>query len=465
MLTPKDAAGIALAVAIAGAHAANGRISHRIAYNMGESLRTRAERARSDLTALGLWSDARDLPAAVARSSNGRVKPNGLADRMLEMGLLAAAVYIRACEADTLGLILAHEGVPHLAKQLSALEPRLESARESLGFAIARFMEAIDDSVSPAVRDAAIELARKSAANVPAWNGPDAKHLGRPGEAWTAGVFEGMRRVYVALGFPPERTPAPASDAEVAGVQAILAQPDDDALRQEWIALASARGEVRAELARAQMQTRAKRREHPDWMTFDDELVGSLITRHPEWQRDAKRLGATAAGLHRGFVEDIEIDAEVFLASGRELFAIAPILHVRLRGGAAPFLEPLIGSGLLERMLAIDLSHQDLDDTHAGLLASRGPSNLRALSLAGNRITDAGARALYASDRLRQLRFLSLAENPCGPLAETGFTHQECPTEVVELTELGRRLETELGTRRYAYELTVPSFDILTVVR
>ncbi len=39
------------------------------------------------------------------------------------------------------------------------------------------------------------------------------------------------------------------------------------------------------------------------------------------------------------------------------------------------------------------------------------------------------------------------------------------PTEIVELTELGRRLETELGTRRYAYALTAPSFDILTVLR
>lgn len=464
MLTPKEAADVALLVAIAGAHAACRGIPHRYAWNIAAPDEARAVHAQRTLSGLGLWSDGPNVAGGVARLTAGRVTPDGLAERMLSMGLLAAEVYILAREADALGVVLAHEPKNHVSYRLVALGPRLASLRESLGAAIARFDEALDDTVSPAVREATLALAAAASTDLPVWNAPAAKQLGRPGESWPARLCEGMRRTCVALGFPAERTPSPESDAEVACVQAILARPDDDALRHEWIALASARGEVRAELARAQMRTRDERRRRPlDHLVFDSELVGSLVDRHPEWQSEPRRLGATAVWLHRGFVEEIEIDAADFLARGRELFDVAPILHVRLRGGAARLLEPLLASGMLDRMLAIDLASQDLDDTHAGMLAARGLTKLRALTLDGNQLSEAGARALYASESLRQLGFLSLRGNPCGPLAETGLTYAEYPTEIVERTGLGTRLEAELGYRRYLYQLSAPSFDVLTV--
>ena len=59
--------------------------------------------------------------------------------------------------------------------------------------------------------------------------------------------------------------------------------------------------------------------------------------------------------------------------------------------------------------------------------------------------------------------WLSLGGNPCGPLAESGFTYAECPTPIVELTALGARLSAELGARAYLYALNAPSVDVLTM--
>jgi len=460
---PQEVARISLNVAAAGAYDACSRIEHRIAWNIVEPDRAVADHARSELASMGLWSDSPDLPGAVARLTSDRVKPDGLAERTLSMGALAAAVYIFAREADALGVILAHETKPHLAKRLVDVEPRLLSARESLTAAVDRFVQALDTSVSPAVREAATVLANANSAEPPRWNGPDAKQVWRSGKLWPAALYESLRKTCVALEFPPERSPATESDAERALVQAILAQPDDDALRHQWIALASARGEVRAELARAQLRTRDERRRRRDALVFDSELVRSLVARHPEWQTDVKRLGATAAWFYRGFVEEIEIDADVLLARASELLGVAPILHLRLRGGAACCLEALLASGILDRMLAIDLAHQRLDDAHAEMLASRGLTNLRSLTLDGNLISEAGALSLYASESLRQLVYLSLNGNPCGPLAESGWSYAEYPTRIVELTPLGAKLHAQLGSRSFLYPLSPPSFDVLTV--
>lgn len=280
LFPPQEAAGVALRVAFAGAHAAWQRIQHRIAWNMAERDAGRAERSRGELADLGLWSGEPDLPSAVARLTAGRLKPGGLAERMLSMGLVAAEVYILACEADALGLILVHEARPLLANRLMQLEPRLLSARESLAGAIDRFLQGFDASVFPAVHDAAVVLAEASSATVPVWNAPEAKHLRRPGESWTARVIEGLRRINVALGFPAERTPSPESEAEVACLQAMLARPDDDAVRHEWVAIAAARGDARAELGRAQLKTREERRQNylnPGHLIGDSELVQSLL--------------------------------------------------------------------------------------------------------------------------------------------------------------------------------------------
>jgi hypothetical protein len=476
-MTPEDAASIALYVANAGASSALDRLGHRIAWSIAHDNSSRAEHGKRSLLALGLWSDSADLVAAVARLAGERINPDSLTERTLSMGLLAAEVYILACQADALSVIIAYEKDPKarpiladakeptFAERLADVALRLTSARETLAAAIGRFEAALDDTVvSPGVRDAVRVLANGNAAEPPRWDAPEAAQTWRPGKRWPANVYEGLRQTCVALGFPVERPAGPETVEERAIVEQILAQPDDDALRREWMVLAAARGETRAELARVQIETRAERRRHPTWRHIHDHpLVRSLVTRHPEWQDDVKRLGARAPSFGRGFVETIEVDADVLLRQAEALFRAAPILHVILRGNAASHLEALLSAGILDRMIAIDLASQQLDDAHATLLASRGLSSLRMLVLDGNCITEAGARTLYASESLRKLGYLSLAKNPCGSLLAVVQSEDEYPVDVVQLTPLGATLRAELGWHPVLSSLEAPFYDLLTL--
>jgi hypothetical protein len=476
-MTPEDAANIALCVANAGACGALSRLGHRIAWNIASDDSSRAENGKRSLLALGLWSESSDLVAAVARAASKRVKPGSLTERTLSTCLAGADVYILAYQTDALGYIIAYEKDPQgrpsfgdakettYAERLSDIVVHLESARETLTNAIARLEGALSEEVaSPAVRDAVGVLAKSNAADPPRWDAPEAAQIWRPGKGWTRAVYEGLRQVCVTLGFPVERPAGPISAAEREIEQRILSHPDDDALRREWMVLAAARGETRAELARVQIETRAERRRHPTWRHIHDHpLVRSVVTRHPEWQDEVKRLGARTASFGRGFVETIEIDADVLLRQAEALFRAAPILHVLLRGNAASHLEALLSAGILDRMIAIDLASQNLDDAHTTLLAARGLSALRTLVLDGNRITDAGARALYASESLHHLAYLSLARNPCGPLAAIGQSQDEYPVDIVGLTPLGAKLADELGSRTVLYTLEPPFYDVLTL--
>lgn len=79
-------------------------------------------------------------------------------------------------------------------------------------------------------------------------------------------------------------------------------------------------------------------------------------------------------------------------------------------------LEALAGSKLFKRLESFELRLNAISPLLLvdALAASRGPTNLRRLSLANNRIPHPDAQTLFAQDVLRDLEHLDLEDNPLG---------------------------------------------------
>ncbi len=200
------------------------------------------------------------------------------------------------------------------------------------------------------------------------------------------------------------------------------------------------------------------------WTSCRSELERFLLREHPEWTDEVGSLGASSAQLHGGFVEEITVDAKTFLDRGDAWFAAAPIRWVHLTG-ARPHLDALLASGLLGRLLWIDLSGQELDDACIEKLATaRCLGGVRALSLVNNRITDAGVRTLWTAPPLRELQHCGLAGNPCSPLAVEELTPEYYAQYEWVSTELGVELAAAHGTRTWAlrgFTDEPPTLDVL----
>jgi uncharacterized protein (TIGR02996 family) len=143
--------------------------------------------------------------------------------------------------------------------------------------------------------------------------------------------------------------------------------------------------------------------------------------------------------FRRGFIEEIALSAEAFVAHAERLFRLAPIQQVHINGiGNA--LPALASCPFLQRVRFLDLSENRLGDVGARLLAqspflagveglnathcgigdpgllalasSPHVAQLRELYLDFNSITDSGAGALATSASLENLGSLYIAFNP-----------------------------------------------------
>ena len=59
------------------------------------------------------------------------------------------------------------------------------------------------------------------------------------------------------------------------------------------------------------------------------------IDSHPEWSAPLVALGASDLRFTRGFPSEITIDLDSLVANADQLFALAPITALRVRGGLA----------------------------------------------------------------------------------------------------------------------------------
>lgn len=437
------------------------------------------------------------LPAAAASASDaveareailGSIAPlfpeGSFESLAFALGLAMADLHVAARTADAAGMVLELIAPPAreaMAERYRAALEAIAAARSRVVSAAAAFDAALDSRpFSPAVRVAARRVVEAAQAPLPAFDAPG-RHRAYdftswfqpdwrlPGQKYVRGLVHALDVLAQAFSFPeePPATGLPSPE-EADALVALLARPDDDEARLGWAVLADTRRDPRALLVLEQMAVREERRKRPYSGRVDSPLARSLIERHTEWAAPLLALGARDVMFRRGFVEGITIEAWVYLGRAPALHAAAPILHVKLLG-AAPLLPHLLQSRFLSRLLSIDLAAQGLEDSHVELLARAGGlGSLRALDLRGNRITERGARALFASTSLPALVHAPLDGNPCGSLyAETAWDDGMPPSEAWETRALGERLAAEHGPRRWAFPWASgwpPDLDVLTVL-
>src|SRR4051795_10357418 len=146
-------------------------------------------------------------------------------------------------------------------------------------------------------------------------------------------------------------------------LQAILDEPDDDAPRLIYADWLEERGDPRAEFIRAQCalaQLPADDERRPDLEACEARLLAG----HGKGWAGPIRRRARAWTFRRGFVEGIKIGADAFLAHTADLFAAAPIRHVRFVH-AAGHIDELAACPYLGRLDSLDL--------HANLTLQSAP--------------------------------------------------------------------------------------------
>ena len=208
-------------------------------------------------------------------------------------------------------------------------------------------------------------------------------------------------------------------------LDAILADPDDDARRLVWAdAVGGRRGElvvVQCDLARGGLSLRdrvARRRRERELLKFyRDDLSGLWGIAH-------------AVDFRRGFVEAVWIDPEIF-ARRNDLFQIAPLLHsLTIRGHARLFgLLQTPAFSRIERFAVIGADEGDgtSGDVVLTLLAqSPHLEHLTGISIEYGGATASGVHSLIASRRITQLDTIWIDEGQLGNDALLALIDQ-CP--------------------------------------
>lgn len=250
------------------------------------------------------------------------------------------------------------------------------------------------------------------------------------------------RDLDVPVDAPPSR---PASAEEEQLVAAIIANPDDDALRHRFADLAAERGDPHAELVRVQFAELATG--DTSHLTRARELVHS----HPEWSAPLTALGARDVKFTRGFPSEITIDLDPLLANANELFSLAPITTLRVRGGLAGRGAELASLPQLVKLTVLDLADQRFGDADfEALVKSSRLTRIRTLILHQNEISARGVDALAAATHtMPALTSVDLQLNPADPTDEAHF-YNETDQEYLPTPE-GKALETKYGRLRWLH--------------
>jgi uncharacterized protein (TIGR02996 family) len=204
-------------------------------------------------------------------------------------------------------------------------------------------------------------------------------------------------------------------------LQAIRERPHDDAPRliyADWLEeQGGAPRAARADFIRIQCALTAGKvpeQQRAELVRLEQQLLDDWGR---QWDRPIRRL-AREWNFHRGFIDDVAIFTDAFLAHAGRLFRLAPIQHLTLRQSNNPtsrYMAALAENEHLRRLRSLNLSTQGLEsgDVRA-LVVSKHLTGLISLNLSGNRIGDGGIRALANSPLLGQLERLNLRNNDIG---------------------------------------------------
>lgn len=192
-------------------------------------------------------------------------------------------------------------------------------------------------------------------------------------------------------------------DDDRAFLDEILAQPDDDLPRLIYADWLEERGDPRGELIRVQCEL-AKLTATDSRRKVLEERGRLLVLDHYEsWiEEPLILLGVGKARFVRGLVEEIELDAQVFLEIAESLFHAAPLMQRVWLRKSARVLEQFAASPHLSRLAGLHLT--------GGWSYQDGKNPYRAETLG-----DAGVQVLSSSTHLAHLTSLGLATNEIGP--------------------------------------------------
>jgi uncharacterized protein (TIGR02996 family) len=238
---------------------------------------------------------------------------------------------------------------------------------------------------------------------------------------------------------------------------AVIAKPDDEALRRRFADAVAPLDPARAELIRLQLQLRDLRRSGatPPLRSLDRERA-LLAANGRLW---AGKIGDLVWRYQflRGFIEHITLTASEFLARAADIYRIAPVRHVTL-SAARPQIARLAASPYLARLVSLDLSDNKLGDDAVRTLAGSGHlKQLRLLRLAKNELGRDAAEALVASTSLAGLAHLDFRHN------KVDLTPKPAPIKsgAVEIPMLAHDLMSRYGRRRFLETVAAPRLDEL----
>jgi uncharacterized protein (TIGR02996 family) len=206
-------------------------------------------------------------------------------------------------------------------------------------------------------------------------------------------------------------------------LEAILENPDDDTPRLIFADWLEERGDpassARAEFIRVQCALAKERRTARGREALETREQQLLEEYGAEWVRPIFRL-LRSWDFHRGFIDEVGLWPDTFLAHADQLFRRAPVQHLRIIPRIWPHAVVISMSALadvnhLRCLRSIDLSDSGLEsgDVRA-LVVSEHLTGLTSLNLSNNRIGGRGIRALSESPLLAQLTHLNLQNNHFG---------------------------------------------------
>lgn len=239
-------------------------------------------------------------------------------------------------------------------------------------------------------------------------------------------------------------------------LEAVLRHPDESAPREAYARWLDARGDPRGrfilvQIAKAEIERVGN--QGPAWLEAYTQSEALLRAHRAEWE--APLAGRVLAmNFERGFVEEITLDARVFLDTAPELYALAPIRHVNLRDARGLTAE-LAASSHLDRVVSLSLWCNGIGDAGVrDLVGSPHLARLAWLDLTYNEVSEAGLEALAASKHLPNLRSLGFVGNRAPDPAEEAMRDVDGTILDIVETDLGRRLEARFGKKAWLHPYT-----------
>jgi uncharacterized protein (TIGR02996 family) len=238
------------------------------------------------------------------------------------------------------------------------------------------------------------------------------------------------------------------TDDERLLLKAVIQNPDDDAPRLAYADWCDRRGDPRGRFIRVQLELAkiGKNFDHPNWNSLRSENLNLLSLHRREWMPENHPY-ISSADFNRGFVADVTMRAEMFLAHTKELFAQYPIQHAHITELPGKSREVLTSPLLIHLCAATFRRGGITDDDIIAFAQSPFVANFWWLDLDYNNIGMAGVEALANSKYLKDLGFVGLSSNPCNPVETAGFD-QGTLTDI-QLPEEGKLLEKRYGPLKW----------------